>query len=213
MPLVLKSGHMILMWQSYLQEAHFNKKKTKPPSHFCSTQIVVSPSVVFICGMGAGALFCVCQTSDQSISTSVRLGAHKNGEENWPEIDQSPAGFPPSDLSHHPHFFKVTLWRRLPRTPCGDSTALAVQAFVCRAAGPPILGVLKGTQMSRPCKLDFYQAVLMMALHQWNGRRCCQSPSSKYLFLILFPTTQNDAKCQKSPELIVFKVLDMNNCS
>lgn len=44
-----------------------------------------------------------------------------------------------------------------------------------------------------------------MALHQWNGRRCCKSPSSKYLFLILFPTTQNDAKCQKFPELIIFK--------
>lgn len=58
--------------------------------------------------------FMSCQTSHQSISTSVLLWAHKSDKENWPKLDELQVGFLPSDLSHHPHFFKVTLQWWLP---------------------------------------------------------------------------------------------------
>lgn len=125
------------------------KGKTKPPNHCWSLKMVVWPLYVFIWGMGVGGFLYVCQTSNQSISTSVLLSAHQSDKENWPKIDELQMGFLPSDLSHHPHFFKVTLQWWLSSIQCGNRTALEEPAFVCRTGGLPILSVLKGLQMSR----------------------------------------------------------------
>lgn len=190
------SDHMILMYQSYLQEGHFNKKENKATWSFLEDTNSCLPLCGFIHGVSMGALFCVCQTSDQSISTSVFLWAHKSGKENWLEVDELQVGFPPSGLSHHPPFFKVTLEWGLPRTQCRKQHCSGRADSIC-------LQDCRSTNPGRPERHSNEQGLVnwISIRPSWwwlfisgMGEGAISSPSSKYLFLMPFPTTQNDAE-------------------